>query len=135
MTIALRRPLLTVFTLGCCVSLMVSGRLTLRLLVPVMLYATLIPLCEVASLALVVRTRELSFWRAVDPFLRSDELWLFLLTIYCAIWAFVPVQALFGRSGFQLIWYTAAVIAFATTAASIATDWDTSNRRSSVDQR
>src|SRR4051812_48942776 len=48
--LAVRRPLLVALVLGCATSLMTSGRLTLRLLVPAAVYWSFIPVLEVAGL-------------------------------------------------------------------------------------
>src|SRR5437763_17006530 len=68
------RPLLVLLVFGCAVSLMTSGRLTLRLALPAMVYASFVPLLEMASLGAVCRGR-LPFRRAVDLFFVGHAPW------------------------------------------------------------
>ena len=51
--LAIRRPLLVAAVFGCCISLMTSGRLSLRLAAPATLYWSFVPLLEIAGLAVV----------------------------------------------------------------------------------
>ena len=62
----LRRPLLLLLVLGCGVSMEVSGRFSLRLIVDGMVSFAFVPIAEVGSLALVWRLngRLLPFARA-----------------------------------------------------------------------
>ena len=70
--LAWRRPLLTAFILGCGVSLITSGRLTLRLVGPATIYWSFVPLLEIAPLAALPlaalwrRRQPVSFPRAID---------------------------------------------------------------------
>ncbi len=137
--LAWRRPLLVAFVLGCIVSLMASGRVTLRLAVPATIYWTFVPLCEIASLAAVCARRrgKVPFSRAIDLFFMGHGVWFLWLIGFAAVWAFRPApQAFewFGRpwvrygpvfaaiawSGYIDFWFFRAV--FARTAAGAARD-------------
>jgi len=74
---------------------MTSGRLTLRIVAPAMVYWSFIPLLEIASLAIVCRGRpaELSFSRKVDLFFRNQWPPLLWLVLFAAVWAFLPAPA------------------------------------------
>src|SRR5262245_20165683 len=73
-----RRPLLLMLVLGCAVSLGVSGRLTIRLLLDGALSFAFIPLSQLAGFALVYRLRPpaLPFADAVDRFFAGNTVWL-----------------------------------------------------------
>jgi hypothetical protein len=95
--LAVQRPLLFAFVLGCTVSFVASSRLTLRLMVTI--YAALVAVIEVAAL-LAVRPRALttptsqSFSRSVDLFFTGFCPWLLWLLSFAAIWTFAsPVNA------------------------------------------
>jgi hypothetical protein len=97
--LAVRRPLLFAFVLGCTVSFAASGRLTLRLVVPATIYATLVAVIEVVAL-MVVRPRTFSqamshsFCRSVELFFTGFGPWLLWLLGFAAIWTFAsPVNA------------------------------------------
>jgi hypothetical protein len=97
--LAVRRPLLLVLILGCTISFAASGRLTLRLVLPAIVYASLAALIEVLSLA-VVRRRAFSnpglpsFSRSIDLFFAGFAPWLVWLLAFAAVWAFAsPVNA------------------------------------------
>jgi len=105
MKFALRRPLLLAFVMGCCISLMVSGRITLRLLIPAAVYWLFVPLCEAGSFAVVARRRDIPFAHAFDGFLKSDDWWLVWLALFAGLWAFVPARTLFSWPGLKPLWY------------------------------
>lgn len=77
----LRRPLLLAFVLGCGISILASGRLTLRLIVDGMLSFAFVPACQLAGLAAVYRARRapLTFSEAADRFFEGNSPWLWLL--------------------------------------------------------
>jgi hypothetical protein len=89
-----RRPLLLMLLLGYGVSLIASGRFTLRLVVDGALSFAFVPLCEFAGLAVVYRLRRptLSFAEAVDRFFAGNTpwLWWFLGVLIAA--AVLPVR-------------------------------------------
>jgi hypothetical protein len=113
--IALRRPLLLAFVLGCAVSLMTSGRLTLRLAAPATIYWSFVPLCEIGSLALVSRGRKISFAETIDRFCAGHTAWLLWLIVFAAFWAFVPPVDAWRWAGNRL-WMPSAWLVLAWSA-------------------
>ena len=109
--VALRRPLLLAVVLGCTVTLMTAGRLTLRLLIPATLYWSFVPLCEIASLAAVSTGRKISFAETLDRFCISHTAWLLWLTAFAAVWAFVPSVQAYGPANSKWIWYALSWLA------------------------
>src|ERR1043165_7116739 len=102
-----RRPLLSLFIVGCGVSILVSGRFSARLVADGMASFAFIPVFEAASLALVWRwnQRRVPFARAVDRFGDGDAPWLaWLLAMIAARAAAAPLQApSVPRWGFWLL--------------------------------
>jgi hypothetical protein len=93
----LARPALTVLLLGCAISVMASGRLTLRLILPALLYAVFVPLLQMLSLAVVERTMP---WRhAVELFFRGHAPWSVWILASAALWGLVPARELFRFAG------------------------------------
>jgi len=94
--LVLRRPLLFIWIFGCAVSLLTSGRLTARLVVPGAMYWSFVPLLEIAALAAVCRRqrRKISLALAVDLFFTGFGPWLLWLAGFAAIWSCLdPIQA------------------------------------------
>jgi hypothetical protein len=89
----LRRPLLVAFVLGCAISFLASGRLTLRLVADGTLSFAFVPACQLAGFALVYRRRHarLAFPEAVDRFFQGNTAWLWLLVAVMASAAVLPV--------------------------------------------
>lgn len=114
--LALRRPLLLALMLACTVSLITSGRVTLRLLLPALVYWSVVPLCEIASLAAVSRGRKLPFALLIDTFFMGHTVWFLLLTAFAALWAFVPPVTASGWPFSNNIWHTAAWLALGWSA-------------------
>jgi hypothetical protein len=114
--IALRRPLLVAFVLGCGVSLMTSGRLTLRLALPATLYWTFVPVCEIASLALVARRRKMPFAHLIDSYFQSHTAWLVWVMAFAAIWAFFPAPTVYSWVFQKSLLYASAGLVFAWSA-------------------
>jgi hypothetical protein len=81
----LRRPLLLLLVAGCFVSIEASGRFSVRLIVDGAVSFAFLPLFEIASLAVVVRDRRVSFSEAVDRFFGSDTAWLMWAVAMMAI--------------------------------------------------
>ncbi len=93
---------------------MTSGRLTLRIVAPAMVYWSFIPLLEIASLAIVCRGQsELSFGRKVDLFFRNDWPPLLWLVLFAAAWAFLPASAV-------IPWWSNRWVQFGSGAAALA---------------
>src|SRR6266850_7556211 len=76
--LGLKRPLFLAFFLGCTVSFLTSGTLTLRLIGPVMIYWSVVPLVEIAALAVVCGSnrQNIPFPRLIDSFFRGYSPWL-----------------------------------------------------------
>jgi hypothetical protein len=88
----LRRPLFLTAVLGCLVSLMTSGMLTLRVAGSAATYWSFVPAVEVLALLIVLRPRPgaLPISTAVDAFLSGHAAWTLTLIGLAATWAFVP---------------------------------------------
>jgi hypothetical protein len=69
----LKKPLFLAFFLGCTVSFLTAGTLTLRLIVPEMVAWAVVPLIEIAALAVVCRgdRRNTGFAELIDSFFRG----------------------------------------------------------------
>jgi hypothetical protein len=87
--LSLKRPLLFAFFLGCTVSFLTSGTLTLRLVGPAMIYWSFVPLIEIAALAAVCWSdrQNIPFPRLIDSFFKGYRPWLLWLVGMCAIWS------------------------------------------------
>ena len=92
----LRRPLLLAFVLGCGVSLLASGRFTLRLIVDGTLSFAFVPLCELAAYAVVYRIQRGTrpFALAADRYLAGNAAWLWWLLALIAATALMPARRL-----------------------------------------
>src|SRR5215472_2186395 len=107
--IAVRRPLLVAFVLGCSVSLMTSGRVTLRLAGPATVHWSFVPLAGIAGLA-VVSGRRLRA-ETIDHFFHGYLPWMLWIIAFAALWAFVPAPIAFARTGYPWVWEGLALIA------------------------
>ncbi|HLW88282.1 MAG TPA: hypothetical protein VKR57_07290 [Terriglobales bacterium] len=92
---AAQRPLFIVLALGCLVSLVTAGGLSLRLFAAGAVNALFVPLLEIAVLAGLWRgRRRMPFAQTVDLFFMGHGPWVLYLLIFSAIWAFAsPVHA------------------------------------------
>jgi hypothetical protein len=99
-------------------SLMTSGRLSLRLAVPATLYWSFIPLLQIAGLAAVWpwKRRELSFAGAIDRFFASQTLWSLWMCVFAAAWALFPTPLVFSWTDNSWFWYTPALLVALGTA-------------------
>jgi len=115
---ALRRPLLQAFVMGCAASLMTSGRLTWRLALPATIYWMFVPLCEIASLAVVTRRAKMPLARLIDPFLASATGWLLLMLVFAGAWALAPPLVVWSWSWMtaKQTWLIAGGLVFAWSA-------------------
>lgn len=111
-----RRPLLVAAVLGCASSLMTSGQLSLRLAASSSVCWTFVPLCQMASLALLRRRAKLPFQVLVDEYFRSNTGWLLWVVAFAAVWAFVPAPVVFSWTHVKLYWYGSAAAIFAWAA-------------------
>lgn len=109
--LAVRRPLLFAFVLGCAVSMTASGRLTLRLVVPTTAYGLLMALVEVLSLAVVREKTAMPFSRSLDLFFTGFGPWLLWLLPFATIWAFASPFDAYRWTGPEWDGYVAAAIA------------------------
>jgi len=116
-----RRPLILAVALGCMVSLITSGRLTLRLAAPATIYWSFVPLCEIGSLAVVWRRRDkIPLSRAIDLFFTGHGPWFLWLTAFAAAWAFLSPVRLFGWANGAFVWER---VAWLTGAWSLYMDF------------
>jgi hypothetical protein len=111
--IAIRRPLRMAIVLGCAMSLMTEGRITLRLAVPAAIYWSFIPLFQAACLILSYRQArpEIPLARAIDLAFAGATPWLLWLTAYTSIWVFLPPAGGYTWSNRHEIWYSLAACA------------------------
>jgi hypothetical protein len=93
--LALKKPLLLAFLLGCTVSFLTSGTLTLRLIGPAMIYWGFVPLIEIAALSAVCWNdrQNVPFPRLIDSFFRGYSPWLLWMAGMCAIWSLLSPPA------------------------------------------
>jgi hypothetical protein len=91
------RPLLLAFVLGCTVSLVASGRLSVRLVADGAVSFAFLPVCCVAGFAIVYfRRRDCPppFARALDIFLSGQLPWLLWLIALAGLCSVVPPRGL-----------------------------------------
>jgi hypothetical protein len=114
--IAIKRPALLAFFLGCTISFLTTRTLTLRLIVPSMIYWSFVPLIEIAALA-VVRERDrqdIPFPEFIDLFFKGYSPWLLWLVGVCAVWS------LFQPSSKSFDWTVSIVWLLGGVATAIA---------------
>jgi hypothetical protein len=109
-----RRPLLVSVMLGCTMSFLASGVLTLRIAGPAAIYWGFVPLAGIAGLAVAVSRHPTSrsFSETVDLFFAGYGTWLVWLIGLCVLWSFLPpVRAfdfttiwLYGASAVAVVW-------------------------------
>jgi hypothetical protein len=96
-----RRPLLFLVVIACTVSLVASGRLSLRLISDGAISFAFIPAFEIAALALVVRmssARRVALPEAVDLFFVGNGPWLLWLVVLAGTASIIPPTAIGGWS-------------------------------------
>src|SRR5580765_7808241 len=93
--LAVKKPLVLAFFLGCAVSFLTVRTLTLRLVLPGMVYWSFVPLIEIVALAAVCWSdrQKFSFPRLIDSFFSGYRPWLLWLTGLCAIWTLLSPAA------------------------------------------
>jgi hypothetical protein len=80
-----------VFLLGCLVSLVTAGSLSLRLVAGGAANAIFVPLLEIGALGWLWRSRRaIPFARTVDLFFMGHGPWVLWLLAMCAIWTLAP---------------------------------------------
>jgi hypothetical protein len=90
-----RQPLFYAFVIGCALSLIVSGRLTLRLIAGGALAWSFIPLLQGAAFFIVWRRGEMRipFAAAFDMFMAGNRIWLVALIAFAGAVSFLsPLQ-------------------------------------------
>jgi hypothetical protein len=89
----LRRPFLVAFVLGCGVSVLASGRFTLRLIVDGTLSMAFVPACQMLGFAAVYpfRRTPVSFASAVDRFFAGNTVWLAWMLVFMVLGVVLPV--------------------------------------------
>jgi hypothetical protein len=111
---AWKRAALFCFVCGCCVSMATTGRVTLRLVAPVMIYASLIPLLEIGMLLLLVG-REMR----ADLYCMGHAAWSLWLLTLAGIFAFADPITAFRVTGPPWGWMSLLIV----IAWSVYTDW------------
>ncbi|MGA7379451.1 MAG: hypothetical protein WBX03_01255 [Terriglobales bacterium] len=107
---AAQRPLFMVLLLGCLVSLVTAGSVSLRLLAAGAISGLFVPLLEIGVLAGLWRGRRTSsFPRAVDLFFMGHGPWVVYLLIFSAIWAFASPILAFVLTG-RWMWFLLGVV-------------------------
>ena len=87
-------PLFVAFTLGCAVSLITSGRLSLRLVLGGTLCGSFVPILELASLAIVCRG-VLPWRRAAELFFIGHGPWTLWLAGSALLWSLFPAPEMY----------------------------------------
>ena len=102
----LARPLFTAFLLGCVVSLLASGSLTLARVVPASVTWSWVPLFEILSLAAVWRIgpRPIPFTRAVDRFCAGNAPWWLWLIVFASCWSLLPARIWVASAAAVAVW-------------------------------
>ena len=113
-----RRPLLLAFVLGCGVSMLASGRFTLRLVVDGTLSFAFVPLCELVAYAIVYRLQRGTgpFAPAADRYFAGNTPWLWWLI---ALMAAATIQPVRSTDLLPLILITSVI----PIALSVRGDW------------
>jgi hypothetical protein len=89
--IALRRPLFVAFVLGCMISLIATGRLTLTLVAGSMIGWAFVPAFEVLGFAVAARgDNRLSFARRLDAFFVGHRPWTLFAIAIGTLGSFLP---------------------------------------------
>src|SRR5688500_1993093 len=88
----LRQPLFLAFMLGCGVSMVGSGRFTLRLIVDGTLSFAFVPLCQLAAFAVVHRRQRsrLPVGEAADRYFAGNTPWLWWMVALMVAAAILP---------------------------------------------
>src|SRR5262245_29926467 len=104
--LGVKRPLFVAFVLGCTVSLLTIRALTLRPVLPALVYCSLVVLIPMLALAAVYsRDRyNLPFPKVLDSFFNGFHPWLLWLLGLCAIGAFLSPAAKAGDWSVSIVW-------------------------------
>jgi hypothetical protein len=114
--LALRRPLFVAFILGCGISLMTTGVLTLRLLISVTAYWTFVPAIEALGLIAVLRkpSGNASWAATIDRFFVGHGTWTLFMTVLAASLAFLPPHTAWRL--LTTVWLVVLVVVLAWSA-------------------
>jgi len=104
--IALRRPLALALFIACAVSLMATGSVTARLVLPATLYWSFVPLVQIAGLAVVFRKHLRA--ATIDEYFAGHGPWLLWLAAFAGLWTLLPPETALGSWRFPHLWWTAA---------------------------
>ena len=104
--LGLKRPLYLAFLLGCSVSFLTSGALTLRIIGPATIYWSFVPLIEIGALAAVCwgNHQNVRFSSLVNSFFGGYGPWLLWLAGMCAIWACLSPPAKSFDGIVSIVW-------------------------------
>jgi hypothetical protein len=110
---AIRRPLLIAAVLGCAMSLLTEGRITLRLALPAAVYWSFIPLLQMACVVVSYRRArpEVSLARAIDLSFAGTAPWMLWLLAYTSVWVLLPPSRAYRMANYHGIWYGLAWLA------------------------
>jgi hypothetical protein len=109
----LHGALLHVLMLGCAVSMMATGRLTVRLIVDGALSMAFGPAFVVLAFVVVFRTgtrQRVALPHAVDRFMRGNTPWLLCLIGFYAVTGFVPPRGLTPWLSTLMLMFAAALV-------------------------
>ena len=101
----LARPALSLLVIACGIAVMASGRLTLRLLLPALVYASVIPLLQILSLAAV--RLPMPWPRSVDLFFAGHVPWSLWILASAFLWGLYPAADAFR---YATVWKWSAVV-------------------------
>jgi hypothetical protein len=96
----LRRPAMLLLVLGCALSLLIAGRITVRLVADGAVSFAFVPIVELAALAVVFRAGRspgIPFRRAADLFFAGNGPWLLWLVAVAALSVALPPQTFVRR--------------------------------------
>lgn len=110
--IALKRPLLLSFFLACTVSFLTARTLTLRLIVPALVYWSFVPLVQIGSLVIVCwgDRQTMRFPNVIDSFFKGNVPWFLWLSGLCAIWSLLSPQTESLDWAVSVIWLLGGLV-------------------------
>ena len=111
-SLGLKRPLFLAFFIGCAVSFLTAGTLTLRLLLPGMIYWSFVPIVEISALAAVCwkDRHDIPFSSLVDSFFAGYKPWLVWLAGMSVIWTLMSPSAKPLDWTISVVWLDGGVV-------------------------